>query len=129
MRALSVSDIIYIHSRIIAQSGGSYGLRDRGALESSVSQPLQSFGGNDLYAEIVDKAAAFAFFLASNHPFVDGNKRVAHAALAVTLRLNGYVLAAPIDEQERIMLRLASGELTRAEFSEWVNAHVAAAGA
>ncbi len=94
-----------------------------------MSQPLQSFGGNDLYAEIVDKAAALAFFLASNHPFVDGNKRVAHAALAVTLRLNGYVLVAPIDEQERITLSLASGELTRAQFSEWVNAHVAAAGA
>lgn len=97
------------------------------ALESSVSQPLQSFGGDELYPGTLEKAAALAFFLASNHPFIDGNKRVAHAALAVTLRLNGYRLSAPVDEQERIMLRLASGELTRAEFSEWVNARTSAA--
>lgn len=129
MRALSADDVIYIHSRIIAQSGGSYGLRDRAALESSVSQPLQSFAGNELYPGTLDKAAALAFFLASNHPFIDGNKRVAHAALAVTLRLNGYRLVVPVNEQERIMMRLASGALTRAEFTEWVNAHALVAGA
>ena len=129
MRVLSADEVVYIHSRVIAQSGGSHGLRDRAALESSVSQPLQSFDNNELYPSTIDKAAALAFFLASNHPFVDGNKRVAHAALAVTLRMNGYRLIAPIDEQERIMLRLASGELTRAELTEWVNTHALAAGA
>jgi len=65
----------------------------------------------------------------SNHPFVDGNKRVAHAALAVTLRLNGYLLAAGIDEQEKIMLAVASGRLTRAEFAEWIQLHVVRPGA
>jgi death-on-curing protein len=109
LRALSTDDVIYIHSRIIAQSGGSYGLRDRGALESSVSQPLQSFDGSELYPDTLAKAAALAFFLSSNHPFIDGNKRVAHAALAVTLRLNAYRLSASVDEQEHITLRLASG--------------------
>jgi death-on-curing protein len=128
LRALSADDVIYIHARLIAQSGGSYGLRDRGALEASVAQPLQSFGGNDLYPEVIDKAAALGFFLSSNHPFVDGNKRVAHAALAVTLRLNGYRLVASVDEQEQIMLRLASGELSRSEFAEWVRLHTTTAG-
>lgn len=129
MRVLSVDDVIYIHARLIAQSGGSQGLRDRGALESSVAQPLQSFGGNELYPDVIDKAAALGFFLASNHPFVDGNKRAAHAALVVTLRLNGYRLLAPVDEQEQIMLRLASGELSRPEFAEWVSLRTTAAGA
>ena len=100
-----------------------------GRLSHQVSQPFQSFGGNELYPTLLDKAAALGFFLASNHPFVDGNKRVAHAALAVMLRLNGYRVHASVNEQEQIMLRLASGKLTRAEFSEWVNAHVLAAGA
>ena len=120
LRSLTVDDVIYIHAQLIAQSGGSYGLRDRGALESSIAQPLQSFGGIDLYPDIPSKAAALGFFLVSNHPFVDGNKRVGHAALAVTLRLNGYLLVASIDEQERIMLRVASGDVTRAAFEEWV---------
>jgi death-on-curing protein len=129
MRSLSADDVIYIHARIIEQSGGSFGLRDRGALESSVAQPLQAFDGSDLYQGLVAKAAAIGYFLASNHPFVDGNKRVAHAALVVTLRLNGYRLHASVDEQEQVMLRLASGRLSRAEFSDWVSLHVIAAGA
>jgi death-on-curing protein len=129
LRFLSAEDVIYIHARLIAQSGGSHGLRDRGALESSVAQPLQSFGGNELYPEVIDKAAALGFFLAANHPFVDGNKRVAHAALLVTLRLNGYRMVATVDEQEQIMLRLASGAISRLEFGEWVSLHTTAAGA
>jgi death-on-curing protein len=124
-----VDDVIYIHAQVVAQSGGSYGLRDRGALESSVAQPMQSFDGIELYPDIPAKSAALGFFLVSNHPFVDGNKRVAHAALAVTLRLNGYLLSASVDEQERIMLRVASGELTRAEFEEWVQIHALRPGA
>lgn len=116
--------MIYIHAQVIAQSGGSYGLRDRGALESSVAQPMQSFGGIDLYPDIPAKAAALGFFIVSNHPFVDGNKRVGHAALAVTLRLNGYLLVASVDKQEKTMLAVASGEFQRAEFEEWVQMHV-----
>lgn len=84
---------------------------------------MQSFGSIDLYPDLPAKAAALGFFLVSNHPFVDGNKRVGHAALAVTLRLNGYRLDAPVEEQEKIMLRVASGELTRAEFEDWVQVH------
>ena len=129
MRSLSVDDVLYIHRRVVAQSGGSHGLRDRGALESSVAQPFQSYGGVELYPTIVEKASALAFFLASNHPFVDGNKRVAHAALAVCLRLNGFVLRASVDEQEAVMLRLASGEMRREELAEWVQAHAFPAGA
>ena len=90
---------------------------------------MQSFGGVDLYPDIPSKAAALGFFLVSNHPFVDGNKRVGHAAIAVTLRLNGYLLVASVDEQEKIILRVASGELTRAEFEEWVQTRALRPGA
>ena len=115
--------MVYIHARLIEQSGGSHGLRDLAALQSSVAQPLQSFGGSELYPDLISKAAALAFFLVSNHPFVDGNKRVGHAALVVTLRLNGHFLIASVDEQERVMLDLAAGRLTREKFTQWVQAH------
>ena len=123
MRYLSIEEVVELHRRIILQSGGGVGLRDRGALEAAVSQPFQTFGGEDLYEGVIAKAAAFGFFLASNHPFVDGNKRIAHAALEVTLILNGYELEAPVEAQESVMLRLASGEFTREQFTLWVSAH------
>ena len=83
MRYLSLQEVISLHSFLISQSGGSSGLRDRGALESAVAQPEASFGGEDLYPSLASKAAALGHSLIQNHPFVDGNKRVAHAAMEV----------------------------------------------
>jgi death on curing protein len=122
---LSIEQVIEIHRRVILQSGGSAGLRDRGALESSVLQPLQTFGGHDLYPTLVERAAALGFFLIQNHPFVDGNKRVGHAAMETLLIINGAELVAPVDEQEAIVLSVASGRISRDQFTEWVAAHVA----
>ena len=124
MRYLSTDEIIELHRRIIVQSGGAEGVRDWPALESSVAQPHQTFGGEDLYRSPVAKAAALGFFLISNHPFIDGNKRVGHAALEVTLLLNGAELRASVEEQENVVLAVASGELPLQEFSKWVEAHV-----
>lgn len=124
MRHLSLAEIIELHAVIVQQSGGSPELRDREGLESSVAQPHQTFGGEDLYPSVLQKAAALCYFLVMNHPFVDGNKRVGHAALEVTLVLNGFELAAAVDEQARLFLNLASGELSREQFTEWVTTHV-----
>lgn len=124
MRYLTVEEVVKLHRLIIAQSGGSDGLRNRESLEASVAQPLQTFGGEELYPTLVEKAAALGFFLVTNHPFVDGNKRIGHAALDVTLVLNGFELSASADEQERCVLALASGTLSRAEFTQWVIEHV-----
>ncbi len=84
-------------------------MRDLGALESSLAQPRMSFGGQELYPTLVDKASALAFSLGLNHPFLDGNKRVGHAAMETFLVLNGYEISADADEQEQVVLRLASG--------------------
>jgi death on curing protein len=81
MRYVSLQEIISLHSLLIAQSGGSSGLRDRGTLESAVAQPEASFGGQDLYPDLASKAAALGHALTQNHPFVDGNKRIGHAAM------------------------------------------------
>lgn len=124
MKYLSTSDIIELHRMIVQQSGGAGGVRDAGALESSIAQPLQTFGGQDLYESLVTKAAAVAFFLIRNHPFVDGNKRVGHATLEVTLALNGLELRASVSEQEQIIVALADGSLTREDFTTWVNSHI-----
>jgi death-on-curing protein len=124
MRYLSLQEVISLHSLIIAQSGGSSGLRDRGALESAVAQPEASFSGEELYPDLASKAAALGHSLIQNHPFVDGNKRIGHAAMEVFLLLNGYEIEATVDEQEEITIDVASGKVARTDLSEWLRAHV-----
>ena len=124
MRYLSLEEIIALHARIIAQSGGILALRDRGALESAVAQPEMTFGGNDLYPAVAEKAAALGHSLIQNHPFLDGNKRVGHAAIEVFLVLNGYEISASVDEQEQIVLTVASGAMSRAELGEWLKRRI-----
>ena len=83
-----------------------------------------TFGGEDLYPALVEKAAAIGFSLVMNHPFIDGNKRIGHAAMETFLVLNGHEIDAPVDEQEDVILRLAAGDLGRAEFIEWLGARI-----
>jgi death-on-curing protein len=120
MRYLSLEEIIALHARVISHSGGIVGLRDRGAIESAVAQPEMTFGGDDLYPTIAEKAAALGHSLIQTHPFLDGNKRVGHAAIEVFLVLNGYEIGAPVDEQEQIVFTVASGGMSRAELGEWL---------
>ena len=112
MHYLSREEIIALHARVIAQSGGILGLRDRGAIESAVAQPEMTFGGDDLYPTIAGKAAALGHSLIQNHPFLDGNKPVGHAAIEVFLVLNGYEISASVDEQEEIVLTVANGGMS-----------------
>lgn len=93
MRYISLSEVLELHRRIIEESGGSTGVRDLGGLESAIAQPRMTFGGRDLYPTLIEKAAALCFSLVQNHPFIDGNKRVGHAAMEVMLILNGKVLS------------------------------------
>jgi death on curing protein len=83
-----------------------------------------TFGGENLYPLIAEKAAALGFSMIQNHPFVDGNKRLGHAAMEVFLVLDGYEINAPRDEQEHVVLQVASGELGRDGFTQWIVQHV-----
>lgn len=123
MRLLSVADVIEIYCRVIDQSGGLFGIRDLGALDSAVSQPSMTFGGVDLYPTIPEKAAALGFSLIQNHPFVDGNKRTGHAALETFLVLNGYELKSQEGDQFDLIMSVASGIANRESFTEWVVEH------
>src|SRR5829696_4366570 len=124
MRYVSLQEVISLHSLLIAQTGGSSGLRDRGALESAVAQPQASFGGQDLYPDLASKAAALGHSLIQNHPFVDGNKRIGHGAMEVFLLLNGHEIDASVDEQETMIIDVASGKVSRIELSEWISKHM-----
>jgi death-on-curing protein len=123
MRYLSLPEILELHDKIIEFSGGARGIRDMGALESTINQPRITFNLTDLYPDILTKAAALCFFLVKNHPFIDGNKRIGHAAMETFLILNGFEIEASVDEQEKIILDLAAGKLNREDFSIWLHKH------
>jgi len=103
--------------------GGTVGIQNVGALESALAQPRHSFGGVELYPTLAEKAAALGFSLIKNHAFVDGNKRIAHAAMETFLVLNGYELQASDSEQEAIILEVAAGTQDREGFTAWVQQH------
>jgi death on curing protein len=120
MRFLTLLEVLDLHRRIIKRSGGSVGIRDLGLLESAIAQPRMTFGGAELYPSLPEKAAAIGFSIIMNHPFVDGNKRTGHAATETFLVLNSMEINSSVDEQERLVLAIASGELGRKEFVEWL---------
>jgi death on curing protein len=124
MRYLSLREILELHDRIIEVSGGARGIRDMRALESAINQPRITFNQSDLYPDIITKAAALCFFLIMNHPFVDGNKRIGHAAMETFLILNGLEIEATIGDQEKNILDLAAGNVDREQFTVWLNNHI-----
>jgi death-on-curing protein len=111
--------ILFIHRRQILQHGGSLGLRDRGLLEASLARPRQvyAYGQN---VDIARLAAAYAWVIVRNHPFVDGNKRVALVACRVFLRLNGYDLSASAEEKYGIFMDIASGKVSEEQLTDWI---------
>ena len=120
---LSVSDVIEIHERIIVEFGGHPGLRDRGLLESAVAMPHAMFSGQYLHPELSEMAAAYQFHLCANHPFVDGNKRVAVTAAEVFLLANGLELHCADEGLEEITLGTASSLLTKEQVTKFYAVH------
>ncbi len=123
MRYLKLTEVLYLHDRIIRESGGSYGIRNQGGLESALALPRQFFGETGLYPTIIEKAAILCFSIIQNHPFVDGNKRIGHAAMEIFLVLNGIEISANVDEQEQTILNLASAQINREEFLLWLQSN------
>jgi len=124
MRYLSVGEVLDLYRRVMQETGGGFGLRDLSALLSSIAQPRMTFEGRGLYPSLADKASALCFSIVMNHPFLDGNKRTAHAAMEAFLQLNGHELSAPVGEQQEVLLKLAAGNLQRDEFTSWISDHV-----
>jgi death-on-curing protein len=124
MRYLALGEVVELHRRLLEATGGASGIRDFGALESAIAQPKATFEGVDLYPRLVEKAAALCFSLVQGHAFVDGNKRVGHAAMETFLILNGSEIDAPVDDQERLILDLAAGRIGRSHLVDWLRQHV-----
>jgi len=124
MRYVTLGEVVELHRRLLQATGGAPGIRDFGALESAVAQPRATFGGGELYPTLADKAAALCLALVQSHPFIDGNKRVGHAAMETFLVLNGWEIEASIDAQERLILDLAGGRLDRSELIDWLRRHL-----
>jgi death-on-curing protein len=121
---LSVDELVRIHEAVIAQSGGSAGIRDMGALESAAAQPGGGFGDAEFYPTLAEKAAALCYAIIKNHPCVDGNKRLGSAAMKVFLLRNSFTIDADIDDRERVILSVAAGTMGREQFTEWLRAHI-----
>jgi death-on-curing protein len=115
---LDVDIILDIHTEQLALFGGGDGLRDPGLLESALSRPMNkhAYGSED----IAELAAAYAFGLAKNHPFIDGNKRVAFAAIIVFLGLNDIDFDVPAAEATAIILDLAAGSVSEDGLTRWI---------
>lgn len=116
---LSAEHIVAIHDTLIEEFGGSFGLRDGGLLESATMQPQQAFSGKDLYPTLFEKAAAYAFFISENQPFIDGNKRTAASVAGVFLDVNGHELNCPSGEVYDVMMKLANKKLPRNQLVDW----------
>jgi death on curing protein len=110
---LGVDDVLELHADQLRLFGGSAGLRDRGALESAVATPAATFGGTFLHEDLFTMAAAYAFHIAENQPFLDGNKRAALNAALVFLDINGWLLLDPSMKLYDAMIALSSRSLDK----------------
>jgi death-on-curing protein len=120
MEHISAQAVLVIHARIIDATGGSHGVRYVGHIESAVSAPKQSFGGEAVYTDLFTKAAVLFKKLASYHPFVDGNKRTAVATAARFLYKNGYELSVSQEDMVAFTVRVVEDGLEVDAIAEWL---------
>ena len=123
MIRLSKPQILLLHEQLIAETGGSSGLRDEGMLDSALNTPFQTFAGKDVYPSLQQKAARLCFGLVKNHPFVDGNKRIGAHVMLVFLALNGIELQHTQTELSEVILQLAAGILQSTDLLNWILSH------
>jgi death on curing protein len=113
--------LLLLHAESLAEHGGSTGLRDEGLLDSALARPLNLVAYGD--PDFADLAASYAFGLAKNHPFVDGNKRAAFLSAGLFLALNGFRLTASQVDATQAVLALAGSELSEEAFARWLRAN------
>ena len=123
MIVLSKQQIIAMHHTLVVETGGLDGLRDEGLLDSAIAAPFQTFDSTELFQSIQEKAARLACGLVQNHPFLDGNKRIAAHTMLVFLALNGISLFYTQDELASVFLKTAAGEVDYDDLLQWVIDH------
>ena len=124
MKILSKRQILMLHTALIAQTGGIDGVRDEGLLDSAINAPFQTFAEQDLYPTVLEKAARLGFGLISNHPFLDGNKRIGAHAMLTFMGVNQINLCCTDEELISLILQVASGRLDSDGMLEWLKSHL-----
>ena len=120
---ITVEDVIRLHSQVIRTTGGLDGIRDRNALESAMSAPLQTFGGEELFPDALGKIARLGYGLTRNHAFIDGNKRIGALVVQLLLKWNGYVLVLKTGELSDMFISIADGTSGEDDLLRWLQRH------
>ncbi|MEP2667616.1 MAG: type II toxin-antitoxin system death-on-curing family toxin [Cyclobacteriaceae bacterium] len=115
-----LEEVEIIHDILIERYGGTKGIRDKGALESALNRPYQTFDSKQLYPEPIDKAAAIFESLITNHPFIDGNKRTAFVLMRLMLMEHKTDIVGSENEKYNFVIKAASGELTFDQIKDWI---------
>jgi len=114
-----------IHADLLQRYGGRLGIRDPKLLDSALAQPKMTAGGKFLHKTLFDKAAAYGFHICRNHPFVDGNKRVAFVLMDIFLQKNGWEITVSEEEAYLMVMQLADGKLSKTQLARWLKKHSA----
>ena len=120
---ITAEDVILIHSRIVQTTGGIDGLRDYAALDAAIAAPMQTFDGQELFPNDVEKIARIGFGLASNHAFIDGNKRIGAMIVQLLLKWNGYQLRLKQGELADMFIGIADGTYGEQDLLHWIEHH------
>lgn len=117
---ITLREVEVIHEVLIEKFGGAHGIRDYAILESAINRPYQTFDGQDLYPNPIEKAAAIFESIVSNHPFVDGNKRTGYVLMQLILKQHNFEVVASQDEKYDFVLNTAQGKIAFNEIKDWI---------
>jgi death-on-curing protein len=120
VKYLTAEQILFIHARLVDETGGSHGVRDLSMLLSAIGRPQATFGSQDLYPDLFHKAAALMDSLIRNHPFLDGNKRTGIAAAGIFFQMNGYQFHVSNKKLVTFTLEVAESRYTLGEIASWL---------
>lgn len=123
MKTLSINELIVLHDKIIKKTGGSSGIRDIGLLESALNKAFQTFDGEDLYPDILDKISTFVYSTINNHPMIDGNKRLGVMVLWMLLNMNKINIEYSQKEFIELGLGIADGQVNENDITLWIQKH------
>lgn len=124
MKYISKRQVLLLHEQLIDNFGGSYGLREESLLDSSLNAPLQTFDDKELYPTLTSKAARLAYGIISNHPFVDGNKRIGTHTMLLLLAINGIELLYSDNDLINVIMKVASGDLNHRDLEKWIEEQI-----
>ena len=117
---ITIKNILRLHELSIITYGGSQGIRDQGLMESAIARPYQTFGGEDLYPTVFEKAAALTESIIINHPFIDGNKRTGFLAMLIILEIGNLKITASNDATYNFTIQISTGEMKFEEIVLWL---------